>query len=62
MIFSFVLGFLYGKSKAEKTEERRIIQETKARKDVVTQERYLKMHPNKTVTELLEELKEDKKS
>ena len=60
MIFSFVLGFLYGKSKAEKTEERRIIKETKARKDSSVQERYLKMHPNKTVAELLEEL--EKKS
>jgi hypothetical protein len=60
VIFSFVLGFLYGKSKAEKTEERRIIKETKARKDSAVQERYLKMHPNKTVAELLEEL--EKKS
>ena len=60
MVFSFILGFLYGKSKAEKTEERRIIQETKARKDFVTQERYLKMHPNKTVAELLEDLKGDR--
>jgi hypothetical protein len=60
MLFSFVVGFLYGKSKAERTEERRIIKETKARKDSVVQERYLKMHPNKTVAELLENLKGDK--
>jgi hypothetical protein len=60
VIFSFVLGFLYGKSKAEKTEERRIIKETRARKDSVVEERYLKMHPNKTVAQLLEDLKESK--
>lgn len=60
MIFSFVVGFLYGKSKAEKTEERRIIKETRARKDSIVEERYLKMHPNKTVAELLEDLKGDK--
>ena len=60
MIFSFVVGFFYGKSKAEKTEERRIIKETKAYKDSVVQERYLKMYPNKTVAELLEDLKGDK--
>lgn len=60
MIFSFVLGFLYGKSKAEKTEERRIRNEIKARNDSKVNDQYLKMHPNKTVAQLLEELKESK--